>query len=134
MKRPAPYNQNYIRRLQKKKKPKYGLDRLKNGRCMQYYKISEETFNFIRNQMTKRVAMLTLNCKMGQKVIPDINLKKGIFQGDSLSPLLFCLTLDLLSKILNKQNEGCNLGAGRIRPDKRINHKLVAENVEQVKQ
>ena len=77
---------------------------------------------------------------MGQIVISDINIRKGIFQGDSLFPLLFCLALDPLSKILNKQTLGYNLGTERRKdPKKRINHllfmddlKLFAENNEQL--
>ena len=74
-------------------------------------------------------------------MFPDVNVKKAIFKGDSLSPLLFCLALDPLCKILNKLSEGYNLGAGRRKdPDKRINYllfmndlKRFAENDEQLK-
>lgn len=32
-----------------------------------------------------------------------VAIKRGILQGDSMSPLLFCLALTLLTKMLNKQ-------------------------------
>lgn len=35
----------------------------------------------------------------GPKTI-SVNLKRGVFQGDSLSPLLFCLCIALLSRVL----------------------------------
>ena len=36
----------------------------------------------------------------------DININSGIFQGDSLSPILFCVTLIPLSKLLNNTGYG----------------------------
>ena len=33
-----------------------------------------------------------------------IKIKSGIYQGDSLSPLVFCLALAPLSSLLNKSN------------------------------
>ena len=41
--------------------------------------------------------------------MPDVKIKRGIFQGDSLSPLLFCLTIDPLSKQLKSKNIGYNV-------------------------
>ena len=37
----------------------------------------------------------------------DIKIKCGIFQGDSLSPLLFCICLICLTEQLNRLNTGC---------------------------
>ena len=37
-----------------------------------------------------------------KETIGEINIKTGILQGDSLSPLLFVLSIDLISKELNK--------------------------------
>ena len=39
-------------------------------------------------------------------------IKRGIFQGDSLSPLLFILTLILLTLVLRKVKAGYNLWNG----------------------
>lgn len=34
----------------------------------------------------------------------EIRVKRGIFQGDSFSPMWFCLAMNLLSTILNKKH------------------------------
>jgi hypothetical protein len=38
-----------------------------------------------------------------------INIRRGIFQGDSLSPLWFCIALNPLSKLLNRTEMGLEL-------------------------
>ena len=42
----------------------------------------------------------------------EVCIKRGIFQGDSLSPLLFILTLILLTLVLRKVKAGYNLWNG----------------------
>ena len=66
--------------------------------------------------------------------VGNININSGIFQGDSLSPILFCVTLIPLSKLLN------NTGYGYKIYDDIINHlfymddlKLFAKNDEQLR-
>lgn len=61
----------------------------------------------------------------------NIQTKRGIFQGDSLSPLLFCITLISLSKELNRTKTGYKVRGN----EKAINHllfmddlKLIAKN------
>jgi hypothetical protein len=45
-----------------------------------------------------------------------VTIKLGIFQGDSLSPLLFCLALMPLTNMLNKQGAGYEVkGKNKIR-------------------
>ena len=43
-----------------------------------------------------------------------IKTKSGIYQGDSLSPLVFCLALAPLSFLLNKSGYGYNTSHGKI--------------------
>jgi len=39
----------------------------------------------------------------------DINIKCGIFQGDCISPLLFCLALNPLSEVIGATKFGIRL-------------------------
>ena len=49
---------------------------------------------------------LNLNHTNGQLTSRAVRIKEGIFDGDSLSPLLFCLALAPLSSLLNESNYG----------------------------
>ena len=63
----------------------------------------------------KLISLSTLNHSEGELHIPDVQIKRGFFQGDSLSPLLVCLTIDHLSKLLKEEKIGYNIG--KIRGD-----------------
>ena len=59
---------------------------------------SREYKSLVVNTMEKRKVMLCL----GNSELGEVEIKQGIFQGDSLSPLVFVLALILLSLILRK--------------------------------
>ena len=73
------------------------------------YKISPTIINFLTVSMKKWKTNLYLNQTQGSTVCENINIKCGIFQGDSLSPLLFCLALVPLSYELNNIGYGYNI-------------------------
>ena len=57
----------------------------------------------------------------GNKDLAGVNIQRRIFQGDTLSPLLFVIGLIPLSHTLQKVNAGYQLGKGQ---HKMINHLL----------
>ena len=101
------------------------------NRCLELYKVEEGLRTFLKDQMTKWKTSITLSHAHGDITIPDIKIQRGIFQGDSLSPLLFCLAIDPLSKVLKKQNIGYDLGQVRGRNKKKeiINHLLFMDDL-----
>ena len=57
-----------------------------------------------------------------------VNIKRGIFQGDSLSPLLFVLCMVPLSLVLRRSKAGYEWGGGGGREFK-INHLLFMDDL-----
>ena len=78
-------------------------------KSLQIHKVSPFLINFLSTSMHKWNTKLLLNHSKGQITSNDININSGIFQGDSLSPLLFCLSLIPLSKMLNDCHYGYNI-------------------------
>ena len=68
--------------------------------CMEMFGIAENLRTFLQKSMQQWRLSLTTN---GEDLGED-NVKRGIFQGDSLSPLLFVLSMVSLSLILMKVN------------------------------
>ncbi|KAI5731448.1 hypothetical protein M8J77_010139 [Diaphorina citri] len=58
---------------------------------------------------------------------PIIQITRGIFQGDSLSPIWFCLALNPLSKLLSRTGIGYNLNSGR--NNHLISHQLYMDDL-----
>ena len=67
------------------------------------YKIADNVCNFLEAGISIWKTALTLNGRLLGYVI---SIKCGIFQGDSLSPLLFVMSLFPLSRILNDLHKG----------------------------
>ena len=61
----------------------------------------------------------------GNEKLGNVRIRRGIFQGDSLSPLLFVLVLILLTIILGKMKAGYQVGTQR----SSINHLLFMDDL-----
>ena len=92
-------------------------------KVFQIYKISPTTMNFLTNSIKEWKTNLDLNHSQGSTSCKNIKSKCGTFQGDSLSPLFFCLVLVPLSYKLN------NLGYGYIIYRQKINHPFYMDDL-----
>ena len=70
-------------------------------KCMEIFKLSPMLIQFIRVSMEQWKTVMILNAP-NPITTNAIKINSGIFQGDSFSPLIFCLALAPLSFILNK--------------------------------
>ena len=67
-------------------------------KCLELFGVAESIKMLLVNSMKKwRVILCAGNSKLR-----EVHIKRGIFQGDSLSPLVFILALIPLSLILRK--------------------------------
>lgn len=71
-------------------------------KVLEIYKISPAIQNLLSVLMKSwKSSLLIKNTQLGA-----VNIRRGIFQGDSLSPLWFCLALNPLTHLLNKSQAG----------------------------
>ena len=97
-------------------------------KCLHLYGVSRNIEMFIADTMTKWKTRLLLKHEKGEIVLKDVKIKRGIFQGDSLSPLLFCLSIDPLSRMLNSKDNGYNMNARGQEPQK-VGHLLYMDDL-----
>ena len=83
-------------------------------KAMQIYKVSPDLIKYIKHSMSTWQRTMILNFSSGSITTNPIRIKNGIFQGDSLSPLLFCLSLAPLSNQLNNTELGYDIDKERI--------------------
>ena len=89
--------------------------------CMEMFGIAENLRTFLQKSMQQWRLSLTTN---GEDLGED-NVKRGIFQGDSLSPLLFVLSMVSLSLILMKVNACYKWG----KKEYKLNHLLFIDDL-----
>ena len=66
--------------------------------CLDLFGVAENIKSLLLNSMEKWKVML---CS-GNSELGEVEIKRGIFQGDSLSPLVFALAVIPLSLIVRK--------------------------------
>ena len=77
------------------------------------YKISDEVLNFIM----KTMKMWRVEMTAGGISLSEAKVQRGIFQGDTLSPLLFIIAMMLLNHLLRK----CTAGYKQTKKDQSLN-------------
>ena len=75
-------------------------------KTMSSYRFINIMINFIKKSMKTWNTTMHLNSVQGLITTEKIIIKQGIFQGDSLSPLLFCLALVPLTSGINASGYG----------------------------
>ena len=90
-------------------------------KCLAIHNIANNVTAVIKNSMKQWHTELT----SGNEKLCKIDIKRGIFQGDSLSPLLFVMCMMPLSILLKKEKAGYDLGKNR----GKINHLLYMDDL-----
>ncbi|TKS65715.1 R2DM Retrovirus-related Pol polyprotein from type II retrotransposable element [Collichthys lucidus] len=88
--------------------------------CLELYKINRNLRTFIQNSMEMWKTTLEAN----SKPIAQVNIRCGIYQGDALSPLLFCIGLNPLSQIITKSRYAYQFRSGAT-----ISHLLYMDDI-----
>jgi hypothetical protein len=78
-------------------------------KILKIYKISLDLINFLSHVMTFWRTTLNLSINNNKLKSEPIQIKRGIYQGDSLSPLWFCLAINPLTNLLNSTGYGFNI-------------------------
>ena len=89
--------------------------------CLDLFGVAENIKSLLVNSMEKWKVML---CS-GNSEFGEVEIKRGIFQGDSLSPLVFVLALIPLSLILRKAKAAYEFSESK----EKINHLLFMDDL-----
>ena len=89
--------------------------------CLDLFGVAESIKSFLVNSMDKWKVMLF----SGNSELSEVEIKRGIFQGDSLSPLVFVLALIPLSLILRKAKAAYEFSESK----EKINHLLFMDDL-----
>jgi hypothetical protein len=76
---------------------------------LKLYKVSTTLVQFIEESM--KLWQTELTC--AGESLGNVRIKRGIFQGDALSPLLFCIALNPLSELLRNGRQGYTMKSGQ---------------------
>ena len=88
---------------------------------LEMVKVARNISTLIRNSMEDWKTVLTT----GGRELGEVSIERGIFQGDSFSPLLFIIIMMPLSALLKRENIGYELG----NKGKLVNHLLFMDDL-----
>src|SRR5450631_3979353 len=91
--------------------------------CMNLYKVNGKLRDFLAREMQKWTTELTSN---GES-LGRIPIRRGIFQGDALSPRLFIMAMAPISTILNRMKKGYEMEKGERKS--MISHLLYMDDI-----
>lgn len=77
--------------------------------CMRMFKVNENLIHFIKEGMDKWRTELT----SGNQTLGKVPIRRGIFQGDALSPLLFIMSMIPISTTLRRMKKGYEMEKGK---------------------
>ena len=99
--------------------------------CLQMHNISPVLCRFLSCVMKSWRTSMVLSCENSTIKTRLMQIRRGIFQGDSLLPLLFCMALNHLSKELNRTRYGYRMTTGHGETAKRqlISHLLYMDDL-----
>ena len=89
--------------------------------CLKMYKIPHKTINFIEKTMKNWRVELTA----GGKSLAETKIQRVIFQGDTLSPLLYIIAM----MPVNHQLKKCTAGYKLSRSQEKINHLMYMDDI-----
>jgi hypothetical protein len=95
---------------------------------LEIYKIDPLIINSLQQLMKKWTTTLQVRVKNNQITSDPIRVQRGIYQGDSLSPLRFCLALNPLSHLLNRTNYGFGIHSEK-QEIQQLNHILYMNDI-----
>ena len=90
-------------------------------KCIEMFGIARNMDNLIKKSMDQWQTVLTSN----GETLGNVEINRGIFQGDSLSPLLFVLVMTPLTFILRKTKVGYKMS----NESQKINHLLFMDDL-----
>jgi hypothetical protein len=97
-------------------------------KILKIYKINLDLINFLSHVMTFWKTTLNLSINNTKLKSEPIQIKRGIYQGDSLSPLWFCLAINPLTNLLNSTGYGFNIRLNNTTLSK-LNHLLYMDDI-----
>lgn len=89
---------------------------------LRIYKINTQLINFLKSVMSNWKTSLVMSSGDRQIRTNRIQIKRGIFQGDTFNPLWFCLGLNPLSTLLKETTQGFEIKDSSSGSRYRINH------------